>query len=752
MKKKKAISQISASSPLGAKLNYLDTYLLGLDLSLATLFKIEGEALEELLNPGPGRFAKRKREKRLGKVASYFHIPLQFLLDDDFPVSSLPPHEELKIPQTLFKIRTLDLYLAENHNLTLQRAVSLSEKQYHELVSGEKKPSSFILKRIAAYFSLPLKILTDDDAKLPLDKIVLDQDVVSVQRNDIENEFQRQKQKHSLRRSWLILSHKERIRLVLTSLVVILPLLAYTGYCASVLIEDRVSTVSDYVNEQTLSEEETKIIENQDALLAKEEKSYQVSVDLGINVAKITSVSNSGMSFSPTLQLFFDFDNEDYFRMVYNKENNEDYDENHPLITSNPAKYRRDDFGYNESSKTFYKSSDGVPDYMQLDGYSTSDASSIFYGANTYEKFADVLYTDEGEWKTSDEEWDGIDTTSLIEAQIYEKVLANYPGKTSSTNYPNNETLFSVGHYSGTFDSDSFSYEFITPYTLTDPHGNLSYRYFMSMSFSVSIAKVYSSPRYPLDSVSFSIPITSEKMSYQYLKYNPVDYVDLTENQVIRAVDPSYGEGYKCSIDANYYSSGTGTDFKISTGYKLFSTDSIKSVAKKVVARKLTESDSDNVDISSILGDSSKVFYYSEFQMILHANRNGISLFLQAFINLFAVVIWIVIAFYDQSHHNESAIGMLGTGLFGAISSILVGLSMVSEAGMFSLITMINIFTLAVILIMTVHSILAKHAKITQDKVAIAYNGVKLNVLFYALTLCTAIMFVGLPLISYIFF
>lgn len=95
---------------------------------------------------------------------------------------------------------------------------------------------------------------------------------------------------------------------------------------------------------------------------------------------------------------------------------------------------------------------------------------------------------------------------------------------------------------------------------------------------------------------------------------------------------------------------------------------------------------------------------------------------------------------------------MLGTGLFGAISSILVGLSMVSEAGIFSLITMINIFTLGVILIMTVHSILAKRAHVTADKANIAYYGVKLRVLFYALTLCTAIMFVALPFISYIFF
>ncbi|MDO5330813.1 MAG: helix-turn-helix transcriptional regulator [Bacillota bacterium] len=641
----------------------------------------------------------------------------------------------------------------DNYQLSLDRAISISERALNEIISGERKPSKSFLNKVSDYFSLPLHILLNDEEELPLDKLVIDKDLVSIQRKDIENELQRHKEKRSFKRNWLILSHGSRIRVVLTSLAVILPLLAYTAYCSYILIEDRVSTTSEYVAEQSLSEEEEKIIENQEALLAKEEKSYQVTVDIGINVAKITNVSNSGMSFSPTMQLFFDFDNEDYFRMIYAKENSEDYDEEHPFVTSNPDKYRKDDFGYNESTGSFYKSGDGVPDYMQLDGYSLeTTVGGVNFYSSTYQEFADKIYNDDGSYKTSDEQWDALDATGLTEAQIYEKVIANYPGKTSSNNYPDNETLFSIGHYNGSFDADAFSYEYITPYALTDPEGNVTYRYFMSMSFSASIGKVYSSPRYPLDSVSFTIPITSEKMTYQYLKYNPVDYVDLTEDQLIRSADPNYGAGYKCSIDANYYSSGTGTNFKISTGYQLFETSSIKSVSKKVVARKLTESDSENQSVAEALGDSSKVYFYSEFQMVLNANRSGISLFLQAFINLFAVVIWIVIAFYDESYHNESAIGMLGTGLFGAISSILVGLSMVSEAGIFSLITMINIFTLGVILIMTVHSILAKRAHVTADKANIAYYGVKLRVLFYALTLCTAIMFVALPFISYIFF
>lgn len=139
----------------------------------------------------------------------------------------------------------------------------------------------------------------------------------------------------------------------------------------------------------------------------------------------------------------------------------------------------------------------------------------------------------------------------------------------------------------------------------------------------------------------------------------------------------------------------------------------------------------------------------TQLEIVARANRAGISLFLQAFINLFSVVIWIIIAFYSQSHTGEDTIGMLGTGLFGVISSMLVGLSMVSDAGIVSIITLINIFTLAVIMIMTYESIAAKMYLVRKDQAMIAYNAIKLRILFYVLTICTIVMFFIIPCISY---
>ena len=92
---------------------------------------------------------------------------------------------------------------------------------------------------------------------------------------------------------------------------------------------------------------------------------------------------------------------------------------------------------------------------------------------------------------------------------------------------------------------------------------------------------------------------------------------------------------------------------------------------------------------------------------------------------------------------------MLGTGLFGVISSMLVGLSMVSDAGIFSLTTMINIFTLAVIMIMTYQAIASKRAKMKKNDILLAYNAIKLRMLFYLLTSATLVMFFVLPAISY---
>lgn len=137
----------------------------------------------------------------------------------------------------------------------------------------------------------------------------------------------------------------------------------------------------------------------------------------------------------------------------------------------------------------------------------------------------------------------------------------------------------------------------------------------------------------------------------------------------------------------------------------------------------------------------------------MRANRASLSsaTFLTSYINLAAVILWVIIAFYNQSYAGEDSLGMLGTGMFSTISATIVAFQMLSDASMFSLLTMINIFTLAVILIMTYQSVSSKRANAKKDKTLIAYNGIKLRAMFFVLTIGTAIMFIALPMLAYIF-
>lgn len=60
-----------------------------------------------------------------------------------------------------------------------------------------------LCSKVAAYFFIPVQILTDDSKDLPAtESLQVDADLLSIQRNDLENEIERQKQKHFFSRNW----------------------------------------------------------------------------------------------------------------------------------------------------------------------------------------------------------------------------------------------------------------------------------------------------------------------------------------------------------------------------------------------------------------------------------------------------------------------------------------------------------------------------------------------------------------------
>ncbi len=291
-----------------------------------------------------------------------------------------------------------------------------------------------------------------------------------------------------------------------------------------------------------------------------------------------------------------------------------------------------------------------------------------------------------------------------------------YPGEAGSNVLTDNNTMFDIGN--GMIVPDSYGVvKELEEIQYYDEYGRLRTLCYQKVKFSGLFEKSFDSARYPLDSVQFKMYITPT-MDANYVRYIP-------------------------DRDSNSLGSLSGFSpyFSLSGGYRLIKeNDGIKNFIQRINYLYATNND------PSIEYDST---IKTQLEITVRANRAGISLFLKAFINLFSVVIWVIIAFYSQSYADEDSIGMLGTGLFGVISSMLVGLSMVSDAGIFSLTTMINIFTLAVIMIMTYQAIASKRAKMKKNDTLLAYNAIKLRVLFYLLTSATVVMFFVLPAISY---
>jgi hypothetical protein len=314
----------------------------------------------------------------------------------------------------------------------------------------------------------------------------------------------------------------------------------------------------------------------------------------------------------------------------------------------------------------------------------------------------------------------------------------SYPGLFPSAVYNNYDPNFDVGKG---VDNTSLLYDYDPgePYYLertVNGKTERQYRMGQSTRFAVKVSKAYDNPRYPLETAQFWINVEPAKwLSVDHLRYNFVDVVDVSKKQI------SGTSGWdSCSRDEGIYTT-MGDSVAFTDGFR-----SIKDTEHAYAKAVEYNVDSDHPEKS-----------YSKCTIVIRANRAAFtaenflpSTFLQAYINLAAVIIWIIIGFYNQTYAGEDSLGMLGTGMFSAISATIVGFQILSDASMFSLMTMINIFTLAVILIMTYQAVQAKKANARKDKALIAYNGVKLRVMYYLLTICTAIMFIGLPIACYI--
>ncbi len=560
------------------------------------------------------------------------------------------------------KIAALELFLIEKHSTELSRLLSIKKEKLERIIKGEEDPSMRLISLIALYFTLTPEDITDDGKELPQ---------VPVLKEELRKSKEKKEKGSKLFFSynWSLLSERKRKSLVISTFLIIIPLVVYMVYCIATVTGEKIEKISSYRTGSDESEiydqydaeqcEYHSILEETDK--KNKEDAYYATVKVGTVLEKIKNIDSSSSSYEARMQVYFKFDKDEFRSM------------------------------FRHYARTVL--ADQIIDDYYLDN-------------PDYPQPGDIVFSS---WLD--------EHNSYFESWVEKHDSEYYPGETASNVLTDKNTMFDIGN--GTFVADSYgTIKELEEIQYYDEDGVLRTLCYQKVKFTGLFEKSFDSSRYPLDSIQFKMYITPT-MDANYIRYVP----DRDSNSLGRL-------------------SGFSPYFSVAGGYRLMKeSDGIKNFIQRINYSLSTNND------PAIPYDST---IKTQLEITVRANRQGISLFLKAFINLFSVVIWVIIAFYNQTYEaGEDSIGMLGTGLFGVISSMLVGLSMVSDAGIFSLTTMINIFTLAVIMIMTYQAIASKRARMKKDSVLIAYNAIKVRVLFYALTTATAVMFFILPCISY---
>lgn len=597
--------------------------------------------------------------------------------------------EQPLIHKKIFKLRYLDKYLRDEKGINLARAISASDKTADSYLTGKKMPSGSFIAKVAAYFYLPSRIFSDDNEILPEYKdLQIDEEVCAIQRNDIEATMARLKYKHYMRRNYALLSHSLRLKLFISLAVIIIPLIIFTIASGALILTDRASEISDYTKD-----------------------SEQVLYD---RYDEAQTKYHDNLSATSK-----EVDKDAYYCDVYVGARL------HRIYNINASSS-----SYSAKMILFFKfdRAEFLDTFIHYSQNSLLGKIAIDCNNNPDEYNATIWSDADGQTLR---EW-GEENAEPVRQWAIKHASEYYPGETTSNNYVDKQTMFDIGN--GDIAADTFSYEKDIEYVdvldedgnaVLDENGAAKVTCYQRVILHADFNKAFDSPRYPLESVQFKMYV-KPTMDAQYMRYIP---------------DKSLADASSSNAESV---SGFEPYFAITNGYRLIrETDEIKNFNMRLNYYR-----SVNTDPAVSYAHT----YRTQLEIIVTTNRAGFSLFLQAFINIFSVVIWIIIAFYNQSYNNEDSIGMLGTGLFGIISAMIVGLSMMSDSGILSLITLINIFTLAVIMIMTYQAIAAKRANVQKNRVMIAYNGIKLRIMFIALVVCTLLMFVGLPLSAYLFF
>jgi hypothetical protein len=254
---------------------------------------------------------------------------------------------------------------------------------------------------------------------------------------------------------------------------------------------------------------------------------------------------------------------------------------------------------------------------------------------------------------------------------------------------------------------------------------NDSTRFRQTMKVLSTVHKDFTSPRYPLESTQFTFYV-SPTISSRYLRY------------VTDTSSYSYGGSLKSFLSPT---------ISISDGFTLIK-DEDNQLVSDIYYYKDTSTDRTVIDS---LGNPLASSYKTELRLTVRCNRtSGWSLFLQAFLTLFAVMAWNFISFYNAAFNHEDVLANLGAGLFSAVSSVLIGLSLISDSQGFALVNMVNIFALVIILLMTFILMNEKRAHNSDDKEIMAAHDLYMKTVFFVLLFLNLCCFILLPSVSFL--
>lgn len=586
---------------------------------------------------------------------------------------------------------------------------------------------------------MPLELLTNDTKDLPpFEELKVDEDLAAIQKNDLSEQMAKAMNQHYFSRNYRVLGHGKRVSLWVSLAFIALPLIGYTGYCGYDVFQNRQESLAkfsesynDDVTKDTISDKDSKNFRSTYLTTNTKDQVSSLNycdVNIGAQIYKIYNIKPSNEYFSAAMEVWFDFSQDGFHKMFTSYKNDTTIDAQ-PLAEGETQD--QDYFTVDNDTNEVRYGPDSIPDYIELatpfklyENVTTAIKAAAASNPNASAEEKQAL-TKEAASMTIKAD---TSLSSLRKGWTVER--QSYPGLHESTIYKDYHRNFDIGKG---VDNDTLNYYFDPgePYYREKLDGTREYRMFQLMTFSCNVSKAYDNPRYPLETAQFWMNIVPTSwLTVTNFRYHAASIVDVSADQV------SGSSGYlKCSINEGVYkANGSSTAF----------TDGF---------RAINGYPSHQEYISYVVNQDHPELSYSQYTIVMRANRASLSsaTFLTSYINLAAVILWVIIAFYNQSYAGEDSLGMLGTGMFSTISATIVAFQMLSDASMFSLLTMINIFTLAVILIMTYQSVSSKRANAKKDKTLIAYNGIKLRAMFFVLTIGTAIMFIALPMLAYIF-